>query len=73
MTEARIEAVRALLEGAGMEGEVSTAGTGGEIAAVRGDVALREGLARLAPEIRSLGFRYVALEPRDANHDNEDS
>jgi hypothetical protein len=56
-----------------MEGEVSEAGTGGEIAAIRGDAALREGLARLAPEIRSLGFRYVALEPREANQDNEDS
>ncbi len=69
----RLEEVRTLLAGAGMEGEVSVAGAGGEIVAVRGDPALREGLARLAPEIRSLGFRYVALEPGEANHDNEDS
>lgn len=69
----RLSAVRALLETAGMEGEVSVAGTDGEIAAVSGGAELREALARLAPEIRSLGFRYVALEPREANHDNEDS
>lgn len=69
----RLSAVRALLERAGMEGEVSVAGRDGEIAAVSGGAELREALARLAPEIRSLGFRYVALEPREPNHDNEDS
>lgn len=69
----RVAAVRTLLEEAGIQGEVSAAGMDGEIAAVRGGPALRKGLERLAPEIRSLGFRYIALEPREATHENEDS
>lgn len=69
----RLEAVRALLERAGLAGDVDAVGLDGEIAAIRTGSEAREPLARLAPEIRSLGFRYVALEPRVTNNDNEDS
>lgn len=60
--EWRVEQARRLLEREGLAASVTSAGWTGEIAAVRGDPSLREGLARLAPEIRALGFRYVALE-----------
>lgn len=62
MEDGRLARARALLEREGMTAQVEVAGRQGEIAAVRGDPSLREGLARLAPEIRALGFRYVALE-----------
>lgn len=71
--EARLRAVRALLRRAGLEGVVDAVGLDGEIAAIRTGTEARETLARLAPEIRALGFRYVALEPRASNNDNEDS
>lgn len=71
--EDRLTAVRTLLRGAGLEGEVDAVGLDGEIAAIRSGAEAREPLARLAPQIRSLGFRYVALEPRASNNDNEDS
>lgn len=58
----RTERAAALLAGAGLVASVTAAGAEGEIAAVRCDPSLRERLARLAPEIRGLGFRYVALE-----------
>lgn len=70
---ARLEAVRDLLRRAGLEGDVDAVGLDGDIAAIRTGAEAREPLARLAPEIRSLGFRYVALEPRAINNDNEDS
>ncbi|HWV56049.1 MAG TPA: hypothetical protein VNZ57_01135 [Longimicrobiales bacterium] len=38
-------------------------GAYGEIAAIRAPAADPADLARLAPEIRALGFRYVALDP----------
>ncbi len=58
----RVEAVRRLLERAGVDGRARVAGGDGEIVAVRARVEMRERLAELAPEIRTLGFRYVALE-----------
>lgn len=71
--DARLATARALLRGAGLEGEVDAVGLDGEIAAILIGPEARESLARLAPQIRSLGFRYVALEPRASNNDNEDS
>lgn len=71
--DARLATARALLRGAGLEGEVEAVGLDGEIAAILIEPEARESLARLAPQIRSLGFRYVALEPRASNNDNEDS
>lgn len=58
----RVAEARGLLARAGVAATVTAAGTDGEIAAVRGAPSLREDLMRLAPEIRALGFRYVALE-----------
>ncbi len=70
-TDPRLAAVRELLASAGLAAEAGVAGRDGEIAAIRGAVGLRAPLARLAPEIRSLGFRYVALEPDGAYYENE--
>lgn len=69
----RLEAVRALLREAGVAGEVSEAGADADIAAVRGDPGLRKRLAALAPRIREIGFRYVALEPVQRNNETEDT
>jgi hypothetical protein len=62
VTEERLERVRELLEREGLAAEVSTAGGAGEILAVRARPAQRARLARLAPEIRAAGFRYVTIE-----------
>ena len=72
-TDARLAGVRELLAAAGLTAEAGVAGRDGEIAAIRGGIGLRGPLARLAPEIRSLGFRYVALEPDEAHNENEAS
>lgn len=69
--EVRLSAARRLLDRAGVRGEVSAAGLDGEIAAVRCGPGQRARLAGLAPEIRSMGFRYVALEPNAEYHDEE--
>ena len=58
----RVRRARQVLDRAGIAARVRAAGFDGDIAAVQGPSALREPLARLAPELRSLGFRYVALE-----------
>lgn len=71
--EMRLCVARRLLGQAGIRGEVSAAGMDGEIAAVRCAPDQRVRLTALAPEIRSLGFRYVALEPNAENHDDEES
>lgn len=65
--------VREILARTGIEGEVTAAGRDGDIAAVRCDPSRREELAGLASEIRSLGFRYVAVELGGGNHEIEDS
>jgi hypothetical protein len=66
----RLAEARALLERRGVSGSVDAVGIDDEIVAVRGPVELLEPLARLAPELRGLGFRYVALEPegRETEH-----
>lgn len=64
----RLVEARRVLDAAGIDAPVRAAGSEGDIAAVTGSWSLREALAELAPELRSLGFRYVALEP-----DNESS
>lgn len=71
--EERLSAARRLLEGEGIQGEVSAAGLDGEIAAVRCGPRQRARLAALAPDIRSMGFRYVALEPNAEDHHDEES
>lgn len=53
---------RALLESAGLAARVRSAGADGEIAAVAASPASLETLRRLAPRLRRLGYRYVALD-----------
>jgi hypothetical protein len=62
MTDGRLARVRVLLERAGLDAAVSTAGASAEIVAVRARPAQRARLALLAPEIREAGFRYVTIE-----------
>lgn len=69
----RVSEVRSLLHSEGLDVDVTVAGMDGEIVAVRGDVALRERLAALAPTIRSIGFRYVALDPGHGHIEDEES
>lgn len=71
--EERLSAARRLLDREGVQGEVSAEGLNGEIAAVRCGPDQRDRLAGLAPEIRSMGFRYVALEPNAEDHHDEES
>ena len=73
LTAGRLSAVRRLLAEEGLEAEVDVAGMKCDIAAVRGDAGMRERLAALAPRIRELGFRYVALEPVDGANGIEES
>ncbi|MFW5947276.1 MAG: hypothetical protein ACOCUW_02180 [Gemmatimonadota bacterium] len=69
----RVRAARRVLEEAGIRAPVRAVGADGEIVAVTGPPTLRERLARLAPELQALGFRYVALEPRDGPTPTQDS
>jgi hypothetical protein len=62
VSDHRLERVRDLLAREGVEAELSVAGADAEIIAVRGAADRRANLAALAPEIRALGFRYVAIE-----------
>ena len=58
----RLASARDLLASEGVAATVSAAGRDGEIVAVRGNPSLRRRLGELAPALRELGFRYVALE-----------
>ncbi|HSH44895.1 MAG TPA: hypothetical protein VK966_03510 [Longimicrobiales bacterium] len=61
-TEEQVARVRALLEKEGIIGEVEVVGRDGDIVAVMAERTALPGLRTLAPEIRSLGFRYVTLD-----------
>ena len=58
----RTQRAARLLADAGIDAAVTVAGQEGEIAAVRAQPERLEDVARLAPAMRALGFRYVALE-----------
>jgi hypothetical protein len=62
VTDDRLERVDDLLAREGMHAELSVAGAEGEIIVIRAGAAMRAALARTAPEIRALGFRYVTIE-----------
>jgi hypothetical protein len=62
MTDDRLDRVRALLARQGMDVQVSVAGADAEILAVHTGPEAREALARLAPEVRAFGFRYVTVD-----------
>jgi len=61
--DARVAAAERLLAEHGLAGvRVRTAGHEREVAAIAAPPSALARLAELAPAIRSLGFRYVALE-----------
>jgi len=61
--DGRLGAVRELLEGAGLAGAgVAAAGHQREIAVIRAPRHAVPLLGALAPRIKALGFRYVALD-----------
>ena len=72
MTGSDDRAVRAelLLREHGIPGSrVTATGAVGEIAAIRAPAADPVDLARLAPAIRALGFRFIALDPPTNDED----
>lgn len=60
--DARIAAVEAILAREGIAGHATVAGHMGDVAALAVAPAHLARLAELAPEIKALGFRYVAIE-----------
>jgi hypothetical protein len=58
----RIEAVVAILAREGIEGRIAVAGHARDVAAITAAPAQLARLTGVAPEIKALGFRYVALE-----------
>ena len=56
---------RALLEAEGLPPRVRSLGMDGEIAAVSAPLSAMEALRAAAPGLRSLGYRYVALDLAD--------
>jgi hypothetical protein len=60
--DVRLARARAVLARAGMEADTWAEGAHDEIVVVAAPLALRSAVARLAPELRACGFRYVALE-----------
>jgi hypothetical protein len=59
----RVEAVAALLRREGIDGaRVGVAGHRGEIAALEVPPDALPRLAELAPEVKAIGFRYVAVD-----------
>jgi hypothetical protein len=66
MVDERTQAVEALLRREGIEGaRVSVAGGAGEIAALAVEHRHAARLAMLAPAVKALGFKYVALDLAD--------
>ncbi|HUG41397.1 MAG TPA: hypothetical protein VMM12_12995 [Longimicrobiales bacterium] len=59
---------RAILAEEGVAARVRAVGADGEIAAVAAPAASLEAVRRLAPRLRTLGYRYVALDLVDGGH-----
>lgn len=61
--EERAAVAERLIRGRGIEGAVVRAvGMAGEIAAIRASSEWLARLTELAPEVKALGFRYVAFD-----------
>ncbi len=60
--DARVAAIEAILAREGIAGSAAVAGFAGDVAALTVAPEWLPRLAELAPEIKALGFRYVALE-----------
>ncbi len=68
--DTRVAAILGILAREGIEGSAAVAGFAGDVAAVTVAPEALARLAELAPEIKALGFRYVALElPAGAGED----
>ena len=59
-----------ILEEEGLRARVRSVGTDGEIAAIGASLEEFEALQRIAPRLRSLGYRYVAVDLVDPGHRN---
>jgi hypothetical protein len=62
MTDLRLVQARGMLTGEGLAAEVSVAGHAEDVLSVQAPIAQLRQLQALAPELKQLGFRYVALE-----------
>lgn len=60
--DARVLAAEAILAREGLPARVSATGHAGDVAAVTVPAAHLARLAELAPELKALGFRYVAID-----------
>lgn len=60
--DARVAAIEAILAREGLPGSAAVAGFAGDVAALSVAPESLARLAELAPEIKALGFRYVAVE-----------
>ena len=59
----RIAGAMSILAQAGVEaGRVEPGGAAGEIAVIIADVRFLSAISAVAPRIKALGFRYVALD-----------
>jgi hypothetical protein len=64
--EARVRAVEAILAREGIAGTASAVGHARDVASLAVSPEHLPRLAEVAPEIKAVGFRYVALELVDA-------
>ncbi len=58
----RVRAVEAILAREGIRGTASAVGHAGDVASLAVSPEYLPRLAEVAPEIKAVGFRYVALE-----------
>lgn len=58
----RLDEVRSILAREAVDASARAEGGDGEILAIDATPGLRPVLARLAPELRECGFRYITLE-----------
>jgi hypothetical protein len=62
MTDLRLVRAQRILGHNGLASNLSVAGFADDILAVQAPVTQMEALHALAPELKQLGFRYIALE-----------
>ena len=66
--EEREARAAAVLEAEGLPWRVRSVGLDGEIAAVSAPPSMLDAVRAVAPRLRTLGYRYVALDLADAEH-----
>lgn len=62
MKDLRLPRAERLLAEIGLNPRLSLAGQDDDVLAIEADLAQLEQLRELAPDLKALGFRYVALE-----------